>query len=625
MTPIDSSDQAQALPAGSLAETAHDASRLAAAGAPLPAAALPLPAVRHVPAVLVSAPASGHGKTTVVAALARRYTRQGLRVRVFKYGPDFLDPVWHAIASNHVVHNLDLWMTGEDDIRQRLFDAAADADLILIEGVMGLHDGEPSAAELAVRLNLPVLTVIDASAMTGTFGALAHGLRTWLPGLRWAGALANRVASPRHAALLAKASRRPGGTASTTTPAVRDSGVQPVAGKTPPASLLPETSPVQDSTPSSRQEDEADNIFLGCIRRDAAFSLPSRHLGLISGHDLDDAMQRLDAAADALADCRLADFDAKLAQRWQTAFAAPVTCSSLPVPPVIGQADTAQKPTAKLSTPGVLANAPDTTHADHDGTTPRQACLPFAATPLAGQRIAIARDAAFAFIYAANLDTLQALGASLCFFSPLAGDALPECDALWLPGGYPELHAEKLSACTALAEQIRAHVEAGKPVWAECGGMMVLFETLLDGEKNWPMWSILPGRIEMQKKLAGLGMQQAAWPPAVDIGASAPQDTAAGAGNQTPSEQGGTAGMPTTAPLLRGHTFHYSRCETTLPPVAHSHRPDQPEGGERSEAIYQWKNLRASYFHAWFASSPARAAALFLPAEDAPATAGGVQ
>ena len=152
-----------------------------------------LPA-RLAPAVLVSAPASGHGKTTVVAALARRLSRAGLDVRVFKTGPDFLDPAWHELASGHTVHNLDLWMTGEDDIRMRLYEAAGQADLILVEGVMGLYDGEPSAAEMAHRLGLPVLAVIDASSMTGTFGALAHGLRTWLPGLRWAGALANRVA-----------------------------------------------------------------------------------------------------------------------------------------------------------------------------------------------------------------------------------------------------------------------------------------------------------------------------------------------------------------------------------------------------------------------------------------------
>ncbi|RZJ59907.1 MAG: cobyrinic acid a,c-diamide synthase, partial [Acidovorax sp.] len=125
------------------------------------------------PAILIAAPASGQGKTTVTAALARLHARQGRRVRVFKCGPDFLDPHWHRLASGAPVHQLDLWMNGADDCAQRLHAAAQEADLILIEGVMGLFDGDPSAADLAQRFGLPVLAVIDASAMAGTFGALA--------------------------------------------------------------------------------------------------------------------------------------------------------------------------------------------------------------------------------------------------------------------------------------------------------------------------------------------------------------------------------------------------------------------------------------------------------------------
>ena len=131
------------------------------------------------PALLVAAPASGQGKTTVSAALARLHARQGRRVRVFKCGPDFLDPYWHMLASGAPVYQLDLWMTGEADCRARLAAAAREADLILVEGVMGLFDGEPSSADLAQRLGLPVLAVVDASAMAGTFGALAYGLQNY--------------------------------------------------------------------------------------------------------------------------------------------------------------------------------------------------------------------------------------------------------------------------------------------------------------------------------------------------------------------------------------------------------------------------------------------------------------
>lgn len=127
------------------------------------------------PTLLIAAPASGQGKTTLTAALARWHVRQGRRVRIFKCGPDFLDPAWLELASGATVHNVDPWMTGMHDIRARLYDAAREADVILIEGVMGLFDGEPSAADLALALDLPVLALVDASRMAGTFAALAFG------------------------------------------------------------------------------------------------------------------------------------------------------------------------------------------------------------------------------------------------------------------------------------------------------------------------------------------------------------------------------------------------------------------------------------------------------------------
>jgi cobyrinic acid a,c-diamide synthase len=196
---------------------------------------------------------------------------------------------------------------------------------------------------------------------------------------------------------------------------------------------------------------------------------------------------------------------------------------------------------------------------------------------LVGRVIAIARDAAFAFIYPANLKLLLQLGAELRFFSPLAGDPLPECDALWLPGGYPELHAARLSAAGALRDQIGAHVRAGKPVWAECGGLMTLAETLIDaqGERH-AMWGLLPGTVVLGKQLKALGSQQ------LTIGDDA----------------------------LRGHTFHWSSLETSLSASTHTQslRGGMARGGE---AVFEIGNLRASWFHPWFASSPALTARLF--------------
>lgn len=455
--------------------------------------------ITRCPALLISAPASGQGKTTITAALARLHARQGRKVRVFKCGPDFLDPYWHELASGSPVHSVDLWMTGEGDVRQRLNEAAQEADLILVEGVMGLFDGNFSAGDLAQLLGLPVLAVVDASAMAGTFGALAYGLQHYRDGLRWAGMLANRVATAHHADLLRQGLR--------------------------------EQSLWLGAMPGVQLGDAA-------VKAKSAALLPERHLGLIAAHELGDALQRLDAAADALAQTPLgqrawsADDGRPSWQDWCVDFAAP----------------------------------------DMSGDQARVEHW------LSGRRIAIARDAAFSFIYPANLDCLRVMGAELCFFSPLAGDALPPCDAIWLPGGYPELHARALHENRQLRDGIAEHMEQGKPVWAECGGMLALCDgvTALDGSTQ-PMWGLLPGQVVMQSRLGGLGMQQLA----LDMG------------------------------LLRGHTFHYTRLETAMPVLTRSSRPGAAVQADRGEALYQYGSVRASYFHAWFPSCPSAVAALF--------------
>lgn len=441
----------------------------------------------HCPAILIAAPASGQGKTTVVCALARLHARQGRKVRVFKCGPDFLDPYWLALASGSPVHQLDLWMTGETDCAQRLHEAALDADLIIVEGVMGLFDGQPSAADLAQRFDLGVLAVIDASAMAGTFGALAWGLQHYREGLRFAGVLANRVASTGHAAMLQESLREP-------------------------------------------------DQWLGALMRNEALTLPERHLGLVMDHEIGDAMARLDAAADALANTPLGQMTAGDLQAWAVNFAA--------------------------------ADMP---------------AQDFSAGALQGQTIAVARDAAFCFLYAANLNCLQAMGARLVYFSPLLNEALPPCDALWLPGGYPELHAATLATNTGMKASIAAHVQSGKPVWAECGGMMALFDEIIhvDGSRH-PMWGVLPGSVTMQKRLAALGPQQ----------------------------------LEVAGRSLRGHTFHYSTCATPLEAATRTQAAPGRTLRGKGEALYVSGSVKASYFHAWFASSPAAAARLFLKDTD---------
>ena len=428
---------------------------------------------RHCPALFIAAPASGQGKTTVTAALARMHSRLGRKVRVFKSGPDFLDPQIHAVASAAAVYNVDLGMCGEDDIARRLYDAAGEADLILVEGVMGLYDGSPSGADIACRFGLPVMAVIDARAMAQTFGALAHGLATYRAGLPFAGVLANHVGSPRHAGML------------------------------------------EASLPGGMR-------WFGALMRDADAALPERHLGLMQAAEIKDLDARLDRLADSLAPTGAAD-----------------------LPPAVAFAAAAAAPVAPL---------------------------------LAGHTVAIARDAAYGFIYPANLDSLRALGAELAFFSPLAGDGLPACDAVWLPGGYPELHGERLAANRGFWQALHAHVDAGRAVLAECGGMMSLFETVVDkaGEAH-AFGGLLPGRAVMQKRLAALGLQIAELPEG----------------------------------RLAGHTFHYSKSETPLQPLIRAHTPDGREG----EAIYRRARLTASYVHLYFPSNPEAVGRLFARAD----------
>ena len=441
-------------------------------------------AAARCPALLIAAPASGQGKTTVTAALARLFTRRGLKVRVFKCGPDFLDPHWHQLASGAPVHQLDLWMTGEADCTRCLHAAAQEADLILIEGVMGLFDGDPSAADLAQRFGVPVLAVVDASAMAGTFGALAFGLQHYRPGLPWAGVLANRVGSARHADMLQAGLRQP-----------------------------------QDWLGALMRV--AAGADAGATRAAGAL-LPERHLGLVAAHELLDSQQRLDAAADALAATPLGQMTAQDLQRWAVDFPAP---AHMPAVPAL----------------------------------------------LAGRTVAVGRDAAFCFIYDANVQLLEQMGARVVFFSPLRDTALPACDAVWLPGGYPELHTAQIAANTGMQASLSAHVAAGKALWAECGGMMALMEliALADGCTA-PLWGLLPGQVTMQKRLAALGPQQLA-----------------------------VAGH-----TLRGHTFHYSTCDSSATVVARTARPGEVPALDSGEALYQQGSIHASYFHAWFPSSP---------------------
>lgn len=424
------------------------------------------------PALFITAPGSNHGKTTITAALARYHVEQDHKVRVFKSGPDFLDPMILERACGLPVYQLDLWLMGEAECRRLLYEAALEADLILIEGVMGLFDGEPCSADVAELFSVPVLAVIDATGAAQTVGAIAYGLANYRPKLLFAGILANNIASPRHTEMI-----------------------------------------MQGMPPDLR--------YFGGIPRDSRFVLPERHLGLVQAEEVLDLEARMLAAATAIASTG-------------------------------------------------LANLPEAI----EFTPPEQETPP---QLLSGIRISIARDTAFSFIYAANLDLLRAMGATLVFFSPLADTALPDVDSIYLPGGYPELHLQRLQDNMAMKAAMKTHFQQGKPIYAECGGLLYLLESIADQAGNrGEMVGLLPGHAIMQNRLKGLGYQSAPMP-------------------------GG---------LLRSHTFHHSLIETPLTPIAVGERLHNTSAGE---AIYQLNRLTASYLHCYFASNPTAAAQLFLP------------
>lgn len=334
--------------------------------------------------LMVAAPASGQGKTTLTLALLRALRRRGVAVASAKSGPDFIDPAFHAGATGQPCATLDPWASDLVQLRARA--SAVRGDVLIVEGAMGLWDGaatggpvgEASSATVAKALGLPVILVIDAARMGQGVAALLHGMATYDPGVQIAGVILNRVGSDRHETMLRRA--------------------------------------VETVCP-----------VVGSIRRDDRLAMPSRHLGLVQAGEKEDLEGFLDAAAGIVeASC---DIDTILN------ICAPVM-------------------------------------ADVSGIK---------RLPVPGQRIAVAHDIAFAFVYDHLLSDWRAAGAELSMFSPLNDEApCPDADAIYLPGGYPELHAARLSVAEAFRSGMADHASAGNVIYGECGGYMVLGEGLLD-------------------------------------------------------------------------------------------------------------------------------------------------
>jgi len=439
------------------------------------------------PALFLAAPASGQGKTTITSAIARYFTSQGKVVRVFKTGPDYLDPQILAQASHGHVEQLDMWMAGEAYCQQKLYEAAQEADLILIEGAMGLFDGEPSSADLAARFNVPIAIVMDVKGMAQTAAAVAIGLANYRDDYDCYGLIANNCSTDRHAQL------------------IRDA--------------LGEQLPL-----------------LACLKKAPEVALPERHLGLVQASEVFDELEE----------------KFTLGGEWLTEGVARAA---------------AQSPLLKL--PAAIDFYPS----EIEKVDPL----------LAGKTIAVAKDVAFSFIYQANTRLLEAMGATLAYFSPLKDTQLPEADALWLPGGYPELYAEQLANNSKLQTQIAAFYDAGNPVLAECGGFLYCLNELVDlDDKHHKMLGLLNGQGSMSGKRGCQGMQKAILPEGE----------------------------------IHGHAHHRSRAIMNVEAMGYGQRQRHPAPGE---AIYRDKKLTASYLHLFFPSNPRLIAALLtgqLQAED---------
>jgi cobyrinic acid a,c-diamide synthase len=446
--------------------------------------------VNNRPRLLIAGAHSGVGKSSITLALVAALRRRGLKVQTFKVGPDYLDPGHLAQVSGRPCYNLDGWMTDKEYVRQLFYTVAADADISLIEGVMGLFDGSSSdsllgsSGEIAAWLQVPVALVVNTHGMARSIAALVKGYNTFEPTVKLAGVLANRCGSPSHVTLLETA--------------LKSAGQPPL---------------------------------LGAIRRDSLPALASRHLGLISAQEqlLDgELITRLaDAAENQM------NLDLLLQQA--------------------GQAPSLSAPVENF-TPGIQRDL----------------------------RLAVAYDEAFQFYYADLFAALKHQGCAPVFFSPLKDKALPEnIDGLYLGGGYPEVHARQLADNGMMIQAVGEFCRSGKPVYAECGGLIYLAQGVEQDAAKIPLTGILPVWARMLEKRKALGYVEVTL--------------------QDDSLFGGRGDV------FRGHEFHYS--ELVGDPVGQDgwrsvYQLKQNRSGNCVAEGYQKGNVLASYAHLHLASQP---------------------
>ncbi|MHA6531525.1 cobyrinate a,c-diamide synthase [Paenibacillus sp. BAC0078] len=506
------------------------------------------------PRFVVAGTGSGSGKTTVTLGLLRAFARRGLTVQAFKCGPDYIDPAYHAAVTGQPARNLDSWMTSSSYMLEYFLRSSEEADLSVIEGVMGLYDGKEatsltgSTAEIAILTGSPVVLVVDVRSMGRSAAAIVLGFQQLERDLCIAAVIVNRCGSASHY-----------------------------------------------RTVKAAIEEACGIPVIGWLERDHGLDIPERHLGLLPAVERGELEPLFDRAADLLAEGT--DLDALL----ELAVAAPAL--HYPAPAMLGeeQQGAAAPDDCPMEAAGQvpLAVLPADTEAARPAKSEAGALLPATAAPGGGCSmrpnppkdricrkataddtapvIAVARDAAFNFYYADNLELLARAGAQLALFSPLSGEGIPpDADGIYLGGGFPEEFAAGIAANSAFLRGLRAAAAAGMPLYAECGGYMVLARSLKDraGAVH-AMAGIIPAHTVMQERRVALGYREV----------TAREDCLL-------LKQGES---------LRGHEFHYSLMsyvtgETwTYAYDSKGRSGSQPEG-------YSCGNVMAAYAHIHLAS-----------------------
>ncbi len=456
-------------------------------------------------AFVIAGTHSGVGKTTVTLSLLAALRRRGLRVQAYKVGPDFIDPGHHTAITAVPSRTLDGWMLSREYNQTIFGQHMQDKDVGVVEGVMGLFDGYDgkseagSTAEMAKWLGLPVILIVDASAMARSVAALVHGFHSFDHNLNLAGVIFNRVAGAGHLQYL------------------RDA-----------------------------LEDVPGVAVLGGLPYDDTIAIPERHLGLVTQEEHGLTPDRIDQLAS------LAEDNLDLEQMLQV---------------------------SEVSGFRFQVSGPRSSHFELETLNLK---------PRKGVRFGVARDEAFCFYYPDNLELLERAGAEVVFFSPSHDTHLPpNLHGLYLGGGYPEVHAEALATNTAMQQEVKAFVEQGGVVYAECGGFMYLTSGIRDVHGTlFPMVGIYPTVARMLPRLAALGYVE------IEIE---------------------KAGRLFPVGRVRGHEFHYSELERKdfcAGAIQSAYQVRKRHGDAPRPEGYLYKRCLASYVHLHFGSNPEFAVSL---------------